>query len=80
MMARTTDPGPGVRVAANALQGLSSIETIATNDVLGGISRLDSGDDPELTLAGVGTPNAAQVLKEKTMVGSEGLEPPTSSL
>ena len=37
--------------------------------VVDGFCDDDSGDDPAFALAGVGTPNAAQDLKEKTTVG-----------
>jgi len=54
-------------------------------DVIDDILRTDDEDtpsEPELVLAGSApsTVHAAQGLKEKTMVGAEGLEPPTSAL
>ncbi|MSO87604.1 MAG: hypothetical protein EXQ71_08795 [Acidimicrobiia bacterium] len=72
----------GEEVRQHVARGAEAELTDAVEDVF----RIDHGGEPpvepELALAGAtpATVHAAQGLKEKTMVDSEGLEPPTFAL
>ncbi len=80
--ARVRDGGRPIRQAAALRAGAELI--VAVDEVFRTAAE-DPSDEPELAHAGARhgpapTVRIAQGLKEKTMVGAEGLEPPTPSL